>query len=336
MSTTQDNRLAAAEARLQNQRPQTTLEALRQELQTLEVQVNRLQDCSAPRALAILQSLDRVTETIAQLSASNVALGSEATQFETILAQLKRRRRLFVTRAGGAAAFQAARQQHRPAPANWWWFLDEQTQQEQRDTTRRWLRYAVLAVALLAVLGLIYRQFFAPDPTFVAAYGLNQDAENNLIAGNLDQALADATAALEYTPNDPALYVLKGVIEQTLQQEEASRKSFEAALQLLGDRQVDFYVNRAGLYNMAGKFELALADADRALALDPDSANSYLIRAQAYEALGDIPQAIESYELASEAAERIGDSQINVIARVSLGQLLQKPQFPTPEGAETP
>lgn len=336
MDTNKDTRLAAAEARLQSQRPQTTLESLRQELQTLAVQVNRLQGCTAPRALEILQSLDRVTATIAQLSESNVTLGSEATQFETILAQLKRRRRLFVARAGGAAAFQAARQSNPPDRAHWWWFLDEQTQQEQKASMHRWLRFAVIAAALLVVLGVIYRQFFAPDPAFVAAYGLNQDAENNLIAGNLEQALADATDALEYTPNDPALYVLKGVIEQALQQEQASRKSFEAALQLLGDRPVDFYVERAGLYNMAGKYELTLADADAALALAPDSANAYLLKGQAYEMLGDIPQAIESYELASQAAKRINDPQIDVIARMSLGQLLQKPQLPTPGEVETP
>jgi tetratricopeptide (TPR) repeat protein len=171
-------------------------------------------------------------------------------------------------------------------------------------------------------LFVVYQNFWKPDPVFQAAIGLRTDAENLLIVEKHAEALIAVNQALELTPGDPYLLILRGVIYEKLDEPELAEKDFENAKEGFPSEDL-FYSTRAGYYNMAGSPEAALRDAETAIELNPDSAMAFIREAQAYELLNDITNAIKYYELASDVAERTGNPQIQVIARMNMGQLLQ-------------
>jgi tetratricopeptide (TPR) repeat protein len=112
------------------------------------------------------------------------------------------------------------------------------------------------------------------------------------------------------------------VILKNLNEPDLAQKDFEKAKESFPSEDL-FYTTRSGYYGMAGNPEAALLDAGTAIALNSDSAMAFIRKAQAFELMNEPLKAIEYYELASEVAERTGNPQVQVIARMSLGQLLQ-------------
>jgi len=72
--------------------------------------------------------------------------------------------------------------------------------------------------------------------------------------------------------------------------------------------------------------EPALADAQAALDINPDAAIARLRQAQAYELLGEREQAIAAYQQAADAAQREGNAQLEIVAKMSLANLLSAPE----------
>ncbi|MFH1634559.1 MAG: tetratricopeptide repeat protein, partial [Chloroflexota bacterium] len=253
--------------------------------------------------------------------------GSERSQFETITSQFRRKMALFVSRVGGVGAMEGARHLHQPPADRWWWRADEILAAERKTKIRRGLRSAGIAAAVLVALAMVYRNFFAPDPALQASMGHQQQAETLLAEGDYENALKEVGEALVYTPDEPGLYILKGVIEESLNHPEAAAASFDNARGGL-DNHDDFFVHRAIFYLMMGRAERALADSAAALKINPDSAISYLNMGQAYTLLEEYPAAIESYQLADETAIRTGNTQLQVVARINLAQVLQMSTLP--------
>ena len=309
----------------------TRLDELRTLLTQIEKRLTRLDESRAAEALEVLPWLDQAHEQLTQLSAAGGAVESERAQFDSLLRLLRKKDRTWL-RKTGAKALQQARDARQPDPDHWWWFVDQLVADERRQTLRRWLLMMGGLVVVLVILGVVYRQFFAPDPNFQAAVGLQQTAENHLLQANYEDALADATASLALWP-DPEMLVLQGVLYEILEQPEDAAESFAQARASLPD-ETDFYNQRARYYLMAGQFDAAFVDLEQALARNPDSAITHLYLGQAYELTGDISKAADYYELAGNLAEAEGDAQLQVIARMNLAQVLQ--QFalpPTPEAA---
>ena len=84
---------------------------------------------------------------------------------------------------------------------------------------------------------------------------------------------------------------------------------------------------------MAEMIDEAFVDLDNALAIQPDSAFAHLYLGQASEIKGDYIRAADYYEKASDLAEEQGLPQLQVIARMSLAQVLQQFTVPTPPGS---
>ena len=325
------SKAAIAAAQVSQKKPQTRVESLRVLLNNLQLRIVRLPQAHNEDALQIPVMLDQAADLLDEIQQSGGSASSEESLFETILAQFQKYRKAFLQRAGGAVALEKARQAHQPTADHWWWFVDETLAAERRQGIRRALIIGGISILVLAVLAVVYQKFLAPDPALQASIGYQTSAENFLTTGEYEEVLAQVELALQNTPDNPTLYVLQGLAYELLGEPELATKSYETAQKGFPNRD-SFYAIRAGYYLMANQGELALADTDAAIAINPDSAVSFLRKAQAYEMLGEISKAIDTYELASDVASRIGNPQLEVMARMNLAQLLQ--MFPSP--AETP
>ncbi|MGQ9517819.1 MAG: tetratricopeptide repeat protein, partial [Anaerolineae bacterium] len=98
--------------------------------------------------------------------------------------------------------------------------------------------------------------------------------------------------------------------------------------QLTGDEAV-FLIERSQYYNEINAFAQALADAEEAVRLDPDSAIAYLMMGRALAGLQRYPEAVTAYQQAVALAEK-ADPTLYVTAKVELGYLLQSLSASTP------
>jgi tetratricopeptide (TPR) repeat protein len=312
--------------------PRTQAEILRELLKDLELRISRMRESNPQETLQILILLDQAVESLTKLHQVGGGIESEASYFDTIKAQFYSKRRIFIGQIGGVATLVKARQESQPPPDHWWWFVDQSLAQEQRLLLRRVLAISGIIVLLLAGLFVLYQRFWRPDPAFQASVGFQTTAETLLLEGRYEAALIDVNNALAQTPDNPNLLLLRGVIYNVLDQSELAVESFELAWEGYPSADV-FFSERAKYYLMAAQPELALADTEIAIELNSDLTSAFLRKAQAYEALGDYSMALKYYELASDVAERMGNPQLQVIARMSYGQLLQSlpPSTTTPE-----
>ena len=302
--------------------PRTQISELRDLLKMLENRIAKLKEIDSDEALEILPLLDQATNKLTELNEAGAAVSGEATQLESLLMQLHQKRAVFVNRAGGASALQSARQEYQPVKDHWWWFMDQTLANERKSSLLRWVSGLLILGVLLVVIVFVYQRFFAPDPAFQASYGLMHEAEGALMIGDYPVALDKVNQALTYTPDDPDLYLMKGVIYQGLGDPEAAEASFVIARKGIDGEDV-FLVERSRLYSMLNLFDLVIEDANMALLINPDRVSAYIFRGQAYEMLGDNTSAIADFEKASEVAEKIGNVQLQAVARMHLAQALQ-------------
>jgi tetratricopeptide (TPR) repeat protein len=219
--------------------------------------------------------------------------------------------------------------ERQPEKSAWWWFIDQDLAEERQAKIKRLAIIGTIVVALLIVLAVVYNQFLAPTPEVQAGIGFQQAAENKLIAGEYQEALAAVNQAIQYLPEYAELYVLRGVLYDILDQPDLAQQNYKQARQILGDEET-FYNTRAQYFLFAGRAEEGMADAQMALSINPDSAVSLMYIAQAHEALGDISKAIDYYELASAAAEASNNPTLQVMTRMQIATLLQQYNLASP------
>lgn len=340
MAETKSEKLPEIQLRTQTQKPETRLEELRMILKDLEKHITRLSEISPEAALMIPQSFDKADDLLNDLQSRGTSLASEMGQIKTLSAQFSKVKAAFIHKIGGPEQLEKIRQIRQPSEDRWWWFIDKTLAEETKRRTIRALGILGLICVLFLIAALVYNRFFAPDPAFQASYGHQQQAENALIEGELESALEEVQNALTYTPEEPDLYVLKGVILEALGQEDASKASYDRAL-LRYELPEYFYNQRTLLYLMIGEPLLALEDTQTAIKINPDSAIPYLYQGQAYENLGDISNAIQSYEKADILAQLTDNTQLQAIIRINLSNVYQRISLPTlevdePNGTDAP
>jgi len=102
------------------------------------------------------------------------------------------------------------------------------------------------------------------------------------------------------------------------------RQEYPQALQLLSQlierhpQRAMYYSNRGLVYLWLGQPCTALADCDRAIALDPNLDQAYNNRAMGHAALGDLVAALDDYEQAVDL------NPFNSRARINLGATLRQ------------
>jgi tetratricopeptide (TPR) repeat protein len=324
MSNRDEQKLAAAEARVKQQTTHSGVDEIRKLLNSLDIRITRLREETPEDALEMLSLFDQVTEKLERTQQLGTPLASEYSQFETILSRFLSQGALFIQKAGGQPVLEAIRQANPPKEERWWWRIDEVIANDRAVRIKRWLRTGLIAAVIIIIAAVIYQLFLAPDPTTRAIYSNSQSAEFNLQMGKYDQALEDVKKALSYSPEDPDLLTLKGVLEEATDQSEAAKVDFETA-QTLYTKEENFYTRRGSLYLMTNDGERALADVQTASEKNPDLAYAYLLEGQAYELLGMYSESLDALQIADQVAERTNQPQIQVYARMYMAQILQRP-----------
>jgi tetratricopeptide (TPR) repeat protein len=305
-------------------KPMTRADELNDRLTQLEAKIGRMGHGMGQEALTIPLLLDEINAILAELQAKGQKMRAEEARLETASAALGRKAAIFLREIGGADALQEARRARQPDPASWWWFLDQLLAEKRRARLRRTLRLAVGTVATLLVLFALYQLFLAPDPATRERLKHEQTAENLALEGDLASALSEVEQALAVVPEAPPhLLIFKGVLQQELGQSAAAEEMFAAAEAAMGDREA-FLLTRGQKYLLLGQAEAAIADAEAATGLNPESAAGYMLLGRANEWLGNYEEAVVAYEQASALAEAQGNAQLAAIARVNMGMLLQQ------------
>jgi tetratricopeptide (TPR) repeat protein len=140
------------------------------------------------------------------------------------------------------------------------------------------------------------QQAVKSKPDFVAAWSQLSIVYRYLQQGN--EALAAINQAIELQPNNPNLYNEKYNVLSDLKRYAEAELAINAAIKL--SPRSAFYNNRGILYYEQKKWELALADYNQALKINPDLALAYVNRGLVYYnqkkwelALADYNQAIK-------------------------------------------
>ena len=111
--------------------------------------------------------------------------------------------------------------------------------------------------------------------------------------GGADRAVADYTAALGIDPNDAAAYYNRALARQRLGNIDSAIADGDRAIAL--DPTAAAYNNRGSALQAKGDYAKAIADLDRAIALDPRAAGPYINRGNTKRATLDLTGAVADY-----------------------------------------
>ncbi len=305
----------------QIQEAKTPAETLRQTLTRLEGYVGQLGRGDQEEATELLHLLDQANALIEDITQQGGDLAPERSRFDTVKRQFNSKLAAFLKQIGGPDTMIRLRAEESPSKDRVWWFADQQLQTQRQAQQRKILRTTGIISGVVAVLWVLYMVFLAPDEATRMRYRYQQDAEQALEQGNLDQALEQLEKAQSYAPDDAELMVLQGVVLELNQESQAAQRAYEEALTAYDDEEA-FYSSRIQIYMTANQIDLALADADRMIDLNPESAIGYFQRGNAHASMGDTAAAIADMETASDLAEAAGQAELQGMARVQLGNLM--------------
>jgi tetratricopeptide (TPR) repeat protein len=306
----------------------TPVDHLRELLDKTEQLVANLSGAGA-QVLELLHWLDQITDLVLEFETTGVDVRAERARLETVRRQLRHRQKSFLSEAG--SALQEERAAAQPDQARWWWFLDEAVAQQRRDRLRRTLIWGLVLVFLCVTAWLVYDRFIAPPPQVRQSYQHSAAGEGLVQKGDLRAALVKFEAAAAATPNDPEIWIWLGVIHFELGELDEAQETFDTARSLY-ETEIDFLLNRGMTYLSAGDLATAKTDVEQVIAMDPQLAIGYYVRANISTEQGDYGAAVDDLERAEELAKEAGNSQLEATARVQRAMVMQKwlAQQPTP------
>ena len=129
------------------------------------------------------------------------------------------------------------------------------------------------------------------QPNFAPAFLHKSEVLRRL--NRLDEALVAIERAISLQKNQTNFYNQKGLILYDLKRYSEAEVAFSQAIKI--NSLSSFYNNRGIIYYTQGKLELALADYNRALELNPESASAYGNRGNLYSEQGKLELALADY-----------------------------------------
>jgi tetratricopeptide (TPR) repeat protein len=305
-------------------KPLNRLDELRERFHQLESLLGGIEKAGlGDRAMEIPELLDQASAIMHELELDEKLPPEEAARFETIGAQLRSKAGLFLRAIGGGQRLESFRRAHHPEPERWWWSLDLWLAGEKRQQGKRLLISALVVVAVLAVLGVLYQVFLAPSPQEAARLQFEAASDRLIMEGNVAGALQEIENALALAPTDPILLVRKGVLLGVLGRAAEAGEVFAQAEAASVSRK-EFLLTRGQDWLAVGNFDAAAADAQAALEEDAESPEAYLLLGQVYELTEKFAEAIESYEKASSLADAQNRPDLTALARVRLAYMMQR------------
>jgi tetratricopeptide (TPR) repeat protein len=298
----------------------TPADDLRQLLRQCELKVVALKGSGAG-VVDFMHLMDQAQSLFQRLEATGVDLRAERTRWKTIEQQLQSHAASLVREAQAAGGLAQLRKTSNPTPDRWWWFLDEELHRRQQRTLRRMAIGGIAALLILVVASLLYRQFLAPDPLTQQVTRLSLHAEQAIQEGRLEEALVEFETLRELTPDSPEVFIRLGVIYETMERQDEAAQAFRRAQALL-TREEDFLIERGIVYLQLNQWEAAQADAEAALALDPESVLGYWILGGVHEAQGQMQEAINALQQAADLASAQGNDALYAMIKIRLGIMM--------------
>jgi tetratricopeptide (TPR) repeat protein/S1-C subfamily serine protease len=126
---------------------------------------------------------------------------------------------------------------------------------------------------------------------------------------NFDKALAALKKAIQITPKNANLYNEKWVVLSNSKRDKEALLAINEAIAL--SPRAAFYSNRGTTYAGLKDYSKAIADYDKAIAINPEYAEAYYNRGVAYGALKDYSKAIADYDKAIAINPELAEAYSN-------------------------
>ncbi len=305
----------------------TNADHLRKILNGLEKEIGRLGRSKPEQALRIPALFDQANALLETIQEKGVTVMGEEGQLTSLQNSFQTKGNPFIKSIGGTAALKAARAEMHPPEDHWWWYIDRILAEQRKQTLRRTLRGAVIVIFLLAVFGLVYKLFLAPDEDTLARYERQTAAEGLASKGDYENALVEIENGLQLLPDDPELLLYKGFLEETLGNEAAAQEAYAKSIKGFPDEKT-FLINRLQLYSLTEDADVIMEHAEELIEKYPDTGYGYFYKAVALEITGDLLAATNYYDQASMVAMEANEIELSAIARVSLANLQMRIEVP--------
>lgn len=278
--------------------------------------------------LATLHQAHRMADQL-ERDSPGIDLRPERARLSGLDDRVLRNAKSLVKALGGMAAFEQFRRQFEAKPDDLWWQLDARIALDRRRLLQRLVTTGVV-LAVLGVIVFLARDFLFPHNPVSEAVS---NAGVRLDAGDLPAALAEIESGLVAAPDSAELLVWKGILLKLMGDEQGSEQAFEASRRYARN-ETEFYLLRGQTYIRIGRYDDVIADADAVLAIDPDSAEAYYLRATGYEGKGNVFQAMMDVDQSAQLAQDAGNDALYALARYRYAMLMQAGIVPT--AAPTP
>ena len=130
-----------------------------------------------------------------------------------------------------------------------------------------------------------------------AAFGSFYSALSHMRKGELKEALASFSRAIELNPRLAAAYANRGLVNRNLQRYSHAIEDHTRAIELEPGASLH-YASRANAYSACGEYARAIMDHSKTIELAPNSASHYSDRATAYKDMKEYDLAIQDYDKA--------------------------------------
>ena len=150
----------------------------------------------------------------------------------------------------------------------------------------------------------------------IAAFGQKESSSDKYYK-EVNKEIEDYTKAIELTPNDPKLYIKRGLAYYVRVRYDKALDDFNKAVELAPDS-ANVYVERGGFYSLLSKNDLAIADYTKAIEIEPKNINAFDGRGFAYKRTRDYEKAIADF---SNAIELEPENRLHYINR---GEMYEK------------
>lgn len=134
------------------------------------------------------------------------------------------------------------------------------------------------------------------DPKNIDAYYYRGFAYELL--NDFKMAIRDYSKTIELNPMADNAYLYRGMCHFSLRNWDAALSDFTRSIEVAKKLTDEHYISRAGTYAVLGKYNEALKDINKAIAINPKSGQAYIFKAGLQIELGNAKEAILAYEKA--------------------------------------
>jgi tetratricopeptide (TPR) repeat protein len=128
--------------------------------------------------------------------------------------------------------------------------------------------------------------------------------------GDLDQAIADYTKAIEIDPLNVEGYINRGAAHLSKNQMDLAISDYNKSIEI-SPRYAEAYNNRGLVYMSKGQLDQAISDFNKSIEINPRYAIAYNNRGSAYKSKGQLDRAISDFNKAVEIKPKLFGTYLN-------------------------